>query len=183
MAATIAQAAPIRPSLARLCATRSSPLAFLKKLARKRFLFEWVPLDLGYHLRGFLGRKRLQGTEKSDSHLAPMRARHALPLLALLSACSSQKDKQLEAVESARSVVSEWALVEEQAAQGRAQATYVGQMREMARDELKTAEAALSEQPGATRLLEGLRAGSPNAATLKQANETLKPLEDRLEVS
>jgi hypothetical protein len=112
-----------------------------------------------------------------------MRARHALPLLALLSACSSQRDKQLEAVESARSVLSEWALVEEQAAQGRAQATYVGQMREMARDELKTAEAALSQQPEATRLLEGLRAGSPNAATLKQANETLKPLEDRLEVS
>jgi hypothetical protein len=104
-------------------------------------------------------------------------------LLVALAACSSQADKQLEAVKSARSVLSEWALVEEQAAKGRAQSTYVEQMRELAKDQLKTAEAGLSRQPDAAALLDRLRAGSPDAAALKQAGDALKPLEDSLEAA
>jgi hypothetical protein len=112
-----------------------------------------------------------------------MRGRFALLSLAALAACSSQADKQLEAVKSARSVLAEWALVEEQAAKGRAQATYIEQMRELAKDQLKTAEAGLSQQPDAATLLDKLRSGAPDAAALKQAGDALKPLEDSLEAA
>jgi hypothetical protein len=112
-----------------------------------------------------------------------MRGRFAFPLLAALAACSAQTDKQLEAVKSARSVLAEWALVEVQAANGRAPANYVEQMRELARDQLRTAEAGLAQQPDAAALLEQLRSGTPDAAALKQAGDALKPLEDSLEAA
>jgi hypothetical protein len=112
-----------------------------------------------------------------------MRARLALILLTALAACSSQTDKQLQAVKSARSVLSEWALVEEQAARGRAPSTYVEVMRKQARDQLRSASRQLSQQPAAVRLLQGFQQGSPDAAELKQAGSTLEPLEKRLEAS
>jgi hypothetical protein len=113
-----------------------------------------------------------------------MRARFALLMFAAgLAACSSKTDKQLEAVKSARSVISEWALVEQQSARGRAQGTYVGQMRELAKDELKTDQKALAGQADAAQLLDGLAMGSPDATTLKQAGSALEPLEKRLEAS
>jgi hypothetical protein len=100
-----------------------------------------------------------------------------------LAACSSQRDKQLEAVKSARSVLAEWALVEEQADKGRAQDTYVEQMRGKAKDQLKTDATELSQQPDAAALLDTLRSSSPDAAALKQADDALKPLEDSLEAA
>jgi len=113
-----------------------------------------------------------------------MRARFVpLVLVAALAACSSQADRQLEAVKSARSVLTEWALVEEQAAQGRAQSTYVEQMRQLARDELKTDARELAQQPEAAQLLQHLQSGSPDAAALHRADSALEPLEKRLEVS
>ena len=113
-----------------------------------------------------------------------MRARIALLFIAFaLAACSSQADKQLEAVKSARSVLAEWALVEDQAAGGRAQATYTDQMRKLARDELKTDATELAQQPAAAARLQQFRSGSPGAAALKQAESALEPLEKRLEAS
>ncbi len=112
-----------------------------------------------------------------------MRAGIASLLVAALAACSSQADKQLEAVKSARSAIAEWALVEEQAAKGSAPSTYVQQMRVLARDQLKTAESELSQQPDAAALLDKLRSGSPDTAALKRAEDALKPLEDSLEAA
>src|SRR5205809_7949604 len=113
-----------------------------------------------------------------------MRARLALLSFATaLAACSSQNDKQLEAVKSARSVVAEWALVERQAGKRRAQIAYVQQMRQLAKDELKIDSEELSEQPDAAGLLDRLRSGSPDARALKQAGSSLEPLEKRLEAS
>ena len=132
-----------------------------------------------------------------------MRSACALVLTVALAACASQSDKQLEAVKSARSVLAEWALVEQQSAGGNAQATYVKQMRAQARDagagvlwrgsqtkvvdaagqQLKTAAAELSGQPEAAGLLERLRSGSPGAADLKAAGDALRPLEDSLEAA
>ena len=107
----------------------------------------------------------------------------ALFAASALVACSSQSDKKLEAVKSARSVMAEWALVEQQAAHGRAQATDVDQMRQLARDELKTDAKSLSQSPDAAAVLERLRSGSPDAQTLKDADEALAPLEDSLEAA
>lgn len=113
-----------------------------------------------------------------------MRARFVpFVLVAALTACSSQADQQLEAVKSARSVLSEWALVEDQAATGQAQETYTEQMRQQAKDELKTDASKLSQQPDAAQLLRKLQSGSPDANALKQAASALEPLEKRLEAS
>ena len=98
-----------------------------------------------------------------------------------LASCGSQADKQLEAVKSARSVLAEWALVEQRNAQGRAPTTYVEQMREQAREQLKTSESELQGQRPAAALIEQVRNGTPDAAALGQANKALEPLEDRLE--
>jgi len=106
-----------------------------------------------------------------------------VPVLAvfLTAACASQADRELEAVKSARSVFAEWALVEQQAAKGQTPATYAGQMRELARDQLKTAQEELARQPQAVGVINDVSAGPPDAAALKQAAAALEPLEKRLE--
>ena len=103
--------------------------------------------------------------------------------VAALSACSSQADTQLEGVKSARSVMAEWALVEEQAAKHRTPSTYTEQTRKQARDELKTAQQELAGQPQAVSVVEAIRMGSPDAAALRQANDALAPLEKQHESS
>jgi hypothetical protein len=131
-----------------------------------------------------LARRANGGTEAASRHFFAMSGRIAALSMGLaLAACSSQSDKQLEAVKSARSVLAEWSLIERQAARGRAPATYVEQMRQLARDELKTDSGELSQRPGVTRLLDALRSGSPDADTLERAGEALKPLEDSLEAA
>jgi hypothetical protein len=113
-----------------------------------------------------------------------MRARLLLLLLpAVLAGCSSQKAKELEAVKSARSTIAEWALVEELAVGGRAQATYVEQMRQLAKHTLDADRKALAGQPAAAGLISQLRSGSPGPGRLKQADSALEPLEKRLEAS
>ena len=117
------------------------------------------------------------------SHLRTMRARIALLSIVVLAACTAQADKQLEAVKSARSVLSEWALIETQADNGHAQATYTDQMRQASRDELKKAAEGLSQRPDAARLIERIRSGSPDAAALRNASSALEPLEKSLEAA
>ena len=107
----------------------------------------------------------------------------AILIVALVGACSSQTDRALEAVKSARSVLSEWALVEQQAASGDTPATYADQMRQLARDQLKTAESELTGQPEAASALQRARAGSPDAATLTGTAAALEPIEKHLESS
>ena len=105
-----------------------------------------------------------------------------IPLLAL-AGCGSETDKQLEAVKTARSVLSEWALVEQQANAGRAPSTYIEQMREMAKDQLKTASKGLSGQPEAAHLIDSLRESGPSTTSLQRAASALEPLEKRLEAA
>jgi len=112
-----------------------------------------------------------------------MRAAFLIILLLALAGCGSRTDKQLAAVKSARSVLSEWALVEQQAAAGRAPSTYVEQMREMAKDQLKTASKALSGQHETAHLIDGLRESEPGATLLQHAASILEPLEKRLEAA
>ena len=104
-------------------------------------------------------------------------------LACLLAGCGSRSDKELAAVKSARSVMSEWALVEEQAEADHAPATYIEQMREAAKDQLKAASSELSGKPEAARLIDELRGGSPDADRLKEASSALEPLEKRLEAA
>ena len=112
-----------------------------------------------------------------------MRAVIAIASIALLAGCSSQTEKQLEAVKAARTSLSEWALIETQADNGRAQATYTDQMRQASRDELKKAAEGLSQRPDAARLIERIRSGSPDAAALRNASSALEPLEKSLEAA
>ena len=107
-----------------------------------------------------------------------------LAAIALLGACSSEADKQLEAVKAARSVMAEWALVEEQSAKGEAPQTYADQMRDSAKSQLRTAQSSLmSGQPKAAALIGNLADGEPSAEALKAAQDALDPLEKRLEHS
>ena len=57
--------------------------------------------------------------------------------LALLAACSSQQDKELAAVKSARSVTAEWAMIERLAADRKVTRLYAGETR--AREEILSA--------------------------------------------
>jgi hypothetical protein len=112
-----------------------------------------------------------------------MRARIAMISFALIAGCSSQADKQLEAVKSARSVLAEWSTVETQAAKGRAQTTYTEAMRKQAKDELEKAAKGLAQRPDAAKLIDGLRSGAPDAAALERADTALEPLEKSLEAA
>ena len=100
---------------------------------------------------------------------------------AALASCSSQADKQLAAVKSSRSVLAEWALAERQGAQGRVTATYLAQMREHARDELKSAQRRLPKKAAAA--LVPLLETPPDAASLERADAALAPMEKQLESS
>jgi hypothetical protein len=100
---------------------------------------------------------------------------------AALASCTSQADTQLEAIKSSRSVLAEWALVEQQGAKHRVTDTYLTQMREQARDQLRTAREQLSGAPAAT--LDQVLEGKPDAAQLDHAGSSLKPVEDQLERS
>jgi len=113
-----------------------------------------------------------------------MRGRLALILLgAMLTACSSQSDTQLEGVKTARSVLGEWAWVEEQSNKDNTPSTYTEQMREMAREQLKSTKTELKGQPQAQNLVEQMRSGAPDARALQQAQDALDPLETQLESS
>jgi hypothetical protein len=127
---------------------------------------------------------RSQGRNVLARQAFPAHARLA-PLLAgaALAACSSQADRELEAVKSARSVLAEWALVEEQDGKGHTPSVYADQMREQAREELKTSQSELESQQQAAALIEQVRNGSPDEGALQRADDALEPLEDSLESS
>jgi hypothetical protein len=100
---------------------------------------------------------------------------------AALASCGSQTDKELEAVKSARSVLAEWALVEERSAHGLTPSIYVEQMRDEARMELETAASELRGQPRAAMLIGQVRDGSADSRQLLNVSEALEPLERSLE--
>jgi len=112
--------------------------------------------------------------------------RKVLPFLLLVpgSCSSSGPEADLQYIKQARSLGAEWALVNEQAAQGRLTQTYVVSMRQWLRDQLQTSADALT-QP-ASRYGEEIRsllaeADNADPAVFRGHSDKLKQIEDQLE--
>jgi len=107
----------------------------------------------------------------------------ALAALLVLSGCSSQKDKELAAVKSARSVAAEWAMAERLSAGDRLTAVYASQIRTQAKDQLRSAQASLRppNSPAARAIGGILAAPSPSASQLEAAGRALEQAEKPLE--
>lgn len=71
--------------------------------------------------------------------------RFVLLFALLLAGCSKGPDADLQYIKQARSVAAEWALVNEQASQGKLTQTYVASMHQWLRDQLQTSSKALSQ--------------------------------------
>lgn len=111
-------------------------------------------------------------------------AKFAAGALALLltGACSSASVRDLEAVKSLRSTLAEWAATEKLATTGRAPSEYVGEQRDAARKQIRTALATLHrdsvmDADFAVRAV----AGTPGAQALDDIRNRLEPLEKSLE--
>lgn len=101
--------------------------------------------------------------------------------LLILAGCSSQQDEELVAVKGAHSAASEWAAVERLTAASRVSQVYTGEMREMAKDELKTDRASIRD-PNAARAVDTIRGGAaPTAVSLASAARALAQAEKSLE--
>jgi hypothetical protein len=105
-----------------------------------------------------------------------------LPLL--LAGCSKGADADLEYIKQARSLAAEWAMVNQQAAEGKLTAAYVSSMHEWLREQLQTSATSLT-QPKSTYgseirdLLQLSDDASP--AQLRGHCDKLKQIEDQLE--
>ena len=110
--------------------------------------------------------------------------RKSLLLMLLLVACSKGPEADLPYIGEARSLGAEWALVNEQAADGKVIGTYVRTMRTHLREQLQTAMSSLT-RPEARYGLEirALLAQPDDAAPeeLRAHVDKLKQIEDGLE--
>jgi hypothetical protein len=111
-------------------------------------------------------------------------ARKLLLLCVFLAACSKGPQADLQYIKEARSAAAEWALVNEQASQGRLTVVYVASMREWLRDDLQTAATSLSRPD--TRYafeIDALLSEPDDAAPeeLRAHSERLKQIEDSFE--
>jgi Tfp pilus assembly protein PilP len=110
--------------------------------------------------------------------------RKSLLLLLLLAGCSTGPDADLQYIKQARSAAAEWALVNEQAEQGKLTEIYAASMRQWLRQSLQTSSTALT-QPDTRYALE-IRAllDQPDDAApdeLRAHADVLKHIEDQLE--
>jgi hypothetical protein len=110
--------------------------------------------------------------------------RKPLLLLLLLASCSKGPDADLPSIGEARSLTAEWALLNEQAAKGRLNATYVETMRQQLREQLETTASSLT-QPNSDygdqiRRVLAARDDAP-AGQLRARADKLKQIEDNLE--
>lgn len=102
----------------------------------------------------------------------------------LLAACSKGPQADLQYIKQARSLAAEWALVNEQAGQGKLTPTYVSTMRQSLREQLQTSSSSLT-QPNSNygaeigALLEQPDDAAP--AELRARSDKLKQIEDQLE--
>jgi hypothetical protein len=110
--------------------------------------------------------------------------RPALMALLLVAACTKGPEADIQYISEARSLAAEWAMVNEQAAEGKLTGTYVATMRQSVRKQLRTASQSLA-QPDS-------RYGEEIAALLDQPDDSapeelrahadeLKQIEDSLE--
>ena len=111
-------------------------------------------------------------------------ARRLLLLLLLTAGCSKGPQADLPYISEARSLAAEWALVNEQAAQGKLTATYVRTMRQSVRQQLQTTATSLtkpdSRYGGEVEALLAEPVDAPPAA-LRAHADRLKQIEDSLE--
>jgi hypothetical protein len=102
----------------------------------------------------------------------------------LLAGCSKGPDADLPYIKQARSLGAEWALVNEQAAQGKLTKTYVSSMHEWLREQLRSASTSLT-RPDARYAIEiqALLDQPDDAAPeeLRAHADKLKQIEDQLE--
>jgi hypothetical protein len=102
----------------------------------------------------------------------------------LLAGCSHGPDADLASIGEARSLIAEWALINEQASAGHLNGTYTETMRQELRDQLEATASSL-KQPGSPYGAEIQRAlAQPaNAAPerLREHADKLKQIEDSLE--
>jgi hypothetical protein len=110
--------------------------------------------------------------------------RKTLLLLLLVAGCSKGPQADLPYIGQARSAAAEWALVNEQAAQGKLTATYVDSMHQWLRDELQTSLSSLSEphSPYGEEIEALVRSPDDTAPQALRAHAArLKQIEQRLE--
>jgi hypothetical protein len=103
-------------------------------------------------------------------------------LCLVLSGCAQGAQKDLPSIAQARSLAAEWALVNEQAIEGKLTATYIKTMRASVREQLTTISRSLSEPLAATIVNDLVT--QPDDATpqqLRASAEQLKRVESQLE--
>jgi hypothetical protein len=113
----------------------------------------------------------------------PMVRRSPL-LLLVLAGCSKGPEADLQYIKQARSAAAEWALVNQQAVEGKVTPTYGASMHKWLRQEVQTAAAALTvpDAPYAANisaLLDQPDDASPES--LRARSDALKHIEDQLE--
>jgi hypothetical protein len=106
-----------------------------------------------------------------------------LPML-LIAGCSKGPEADLQYIKQARSLAAEWALVNDQAAQGKLTPVYVQSMHQWLRQQLETSSTSLTEPDSAygaeiQALLHTADDASPDQ--LRAHADKLKQIEDGLE--
>ena len=110
--------------------------------------------------------------------------RWVLLLAFTLAACSKGPEADLQYIKQARSAAAEWALVNQQAAEGKVTSTYVASMHQWLRDEVQTSLTSLTEPDSAygdeiAALLQQPDDAAPQ--NLRARSDALKKIEDDLE--
>jgi len=108
----------------------------------------------------------------------------SLLLLMLLAGCSKGPEADLQAIKQARSLAAEWALVNEQASQGKLTPTYVQSMREWLHYQLHTSSTSLTQpdSPYGEEIHALLtQPQDARAEELRARAQKLKQIEDSLE--
>ena len=102
----------------------------------------------------------------------------------ILAGCSKGPDADLQYIKQARSLGAEWALVNEQAAQGKLTKTYVSSMHEWLREQLQSASTSLTKPDSRYAIEVQALLHQPDDAApeeLRAHADKLKQIEDRLE--
>src|SRR3954469_2911671 len=97
-----------------------------------------------------------------------------LMLLLLLAGCSKGPEADLQYISQARSLAAEWALVNEQASEGRVTDTYTRTMRQSVREDLQTTASTLGHPD--SRYGEQIRPCSPNPTMRRRKSCAFMPI-------
>lgn len=124
----------------------------------------------------------MSGTSRVRNGFAHMR--WILLLLLSLAACSKAPEADLPYISQARSLAAEWALVNQEASEGKLTDAYVQTMRQSVREQLQTSQKALTQpQSDYGREIAALLKEPDGAVpqTLRSHADKLKTIEDSLE--